>query len=66
LRRALRDRLMQVPDLVLDESALERRPSIPLRLLANDNAEQAFLAAYDWVLDTILKKERACSTTPSP
>lgn len=53
LHRALRGRLMEIPDVVLDESALERRPSILLRLLANDNAEQRFLAAYDWVLDTI-------------
>ena len=53
LRRELRDRLVRVPRVTIPDASLSRRPSIPLRLLADQVALEPLLAALDWFVGVV-------------
>lgn len=55
-RRDLRDRLNAIPGVSLDESALSRRPSVPLSVFRDRAAMQTLHASYAWFLGQIHHK----------
>lgn len=57
-RRELQARLNRINGVAIPDDALERRPSFPLGLLAEDKGFQQFTSAFEWVLDTIRAEER--------
>ncbi len=52
-RRDLLDRLNTVPGISLPDSAVSKRPGIPLLDLSKGDALDNFLAVYDWFLEEI-------------
>jgi hypothetical protein len=54
-RRALLERINQLPSVNLPKNALDRRPSIPLKTLTTELAMKHFLATWDWYLDEVRK-----------
>jgi len=55
-------RLNEIPGVSIPENALNRRPSIPLAVLARDGNMEKFLAVFDWYLDEV----RAAAVAPPP
>jgi hypothetical protein len=54
-RIELLQRLNQIQGVNIPEDAINRRPSIKLTTLANDEVLEQFLSIYDWVVEEILK-----------
>lgn len=52
-RQELARRLNDIPGVSIPADALRRRPSIPLIALADPNAMQQFLSAFEWVASEI-------------
>ena len=61
-RREILHRLNEISGVSIPESALNRRPSIPLAVLARDGNMEKFLAVFDWYLDEV----RAAAVAPPP
>lgn len=53
LRAEMLTRLNEISGVALPDSAVSKRPSVPLDLLADDKAWRTFEAAFDWFLDQI-------------
>lgn len=52
-RKELLRRLNDIPGVSIPEDGISRRPSIPLRALADDENLQQFLGLYDWFIDKV-------------
>jgi hypothetical protein len=54
-------RLNEIPGVVIPESAIGRRPSIPLAVLARDGNAERFFEVFDWYLEEV----RSAAAVPS-
>jgi hypothetical protein len=52
-RLELRDRLNKIPGVEIPTDGITRRPTIPLTVLANDAALNAFLGVLDWYITKV-------------
>lgn len=55
-RQELLQQWRQIPGISLADDSIERRPSIPLSVLAHDNAWNKFSRALEWALTQIATK----------
>ncbi|HRW10410.1 MAG TPA: hypothetical protein P5121_35140 [Caldilineaceae bacterium] len=56
-RQELLQRWRQIPGISLTDDSIERRPSIPLSVLANEDAWDKFSRALEWALTQIAAKD---------
>jgi hypothetical protein len=57
LRTALRDKLLAITGVTLPADAVDRRPSIDLKLLADEASFAEFTAALDWIYNQATGRE---------
>jgi hypothetical protein len=65
-RAEILHRLNEIPGVAIPESALNKRPSIPMSVLAREGNVERFLAVFDWYLDEVRAAESAPSTPDFP
>jgi hypothetical protein len=58
-REQLQQKLNTIPGVEIPDGGLNRRPSIPLEALTNENALEGFLAAMDWAFEQARAAGRA-------
>jgi len=58
-RVELQRKLNTIPGVEIPDGGLDRRPSIPLEALTNENAVEAFLATMDWTFEQARAAGRA-------
>jgi hypothetical protein len=52
-RLEILEKLNAIPGIALPESAIRRRPNIPLAALVGDNRLNQFLAVFEWYLEQV-------------
>jgi hypothetical protein len=65
-RAEILHRLNEIPGVAIPESALNKRPSIPMSVLAREGNVKRFLAVFGWYLDEVRAAESAPSTPDFP